>query len=206
MSFTCPKCRMTSYNPNDERFGYCGNCHEWTGGYGYGHERHSSGSVEAQPDGTMQLREESEKTKAELSEVQGNGKNNGVRELRGSRMGFEKQQDVWEMRSDRLLVKPEYKPNVFRFYTGSMAVGITVGGTWLIGLEKFMTKDHAEKAMLLIVAAILIWQGIHLWQEHKRVKILEAALNEDWEEMKRRYPEVVNLEQYKVMAERRKKR
>ena len=31
MSFTCPKCHRTSYNPNDERAGYCGNCHEFTG-------------------------------------------------------------------------------------------------------------------------------------------------------------------------------
>lgn len=27
---TCPKCGMTSYNPHDEREGYCGNCHEFT--------------------------------------------------------------------------------------------------------------------------------------------------------------------------------
>jgi ribosomal protein L37E len=29
--FTCPRCGMTSYNPNDIREGYCGNCHDWTG-------------------------------------------------------------------------------------------------------------------------------------------------------------------------------
>jgi hypothetical protein len=29
-SFTCPKCGMTSFNPNDLREGYCGNCHDWT--------------------------------------------------------------------------------------------------------------------------------------------------------------------------------
>jgi hypothetical protein len=29
--FTCPVCGMTSYNPNDIREGYCGNCHAWTG-------------------------------------------------------------------------------------------------------------------------------------------------------------------------------
>lgn len=29
-SFTCPKCEMTSYNPNDIAQGYCGNCHEFT--------------------------------------------------------------------------------------------------------------------------------------------------------------------------------
>jgi hypothetical protein len=30
-SITCPVCGMTSYNPNDVREGYCGNCHAWTG-------------------------------------------------------------------------------------------------------------------------------------------------------------------------------
>lgn len=30
-SITCPVCHMTSYNPNDIREGYCGNCHDWTG-------------------------------------------------------------------------------------------------------------------------------------------------------------------------------
>lgn len=30
-SFTCPKCGMTSYHPEDVRQGYCGSCHEFTG-------------------------------------------------------------------------------------------------------------------------------------------------------------------------------
>ena len=29
-SITCPICDRTSYNPNDIREGYCGNCHVWT--------------------------------------------------------------------------------------------------------------------------------------------------------------------------------
>jgi len=29
-SITCPECAMTSYNPNDIRHGYCGNCHRYT--------------------------------------------------------------------------------------------------------------------------------------------------------------------------------
>jgi ribosomal protein L37E len=29
-SITCPRCGRTSYNPNDIREGYCGNCHDWT--------------------------------------------------------------------------------------------------------------------------------------------------------------------------------
>ena len=30
-SITCPACAMTSYNSNDIRESYCGNCHDWTG-------------------------------------------------------------------------------------------------------------------------------------------------------------------------------
>jgi len=29
-SITCPVCDMTSYNPNDVREGYCGNCNDYT--------------------------------------------------------------------------------------------------------------------------------------------------------------------------------
>jgi DNA-binding transcriptional ArsR family regulator len=29
-SITCPRCGMTSHNPNDVEQGYCGNCHDWT--------------------------------------------------------------------------------------------------------------------------------------------------------------------------------
>jgi hypothetical protein len=28
-SYTCPRCNMTSYNPNDIRYRYCGNCHQF---------------------------------------------------------------------------------------------------------------------------------------------------------------------------------
>jgi hypothetical protein len=30
MSFECPKCHKISHHPDDERHGYCGNCHEFT--------------------------------------------------------------------------------------------------------------------------------------------------------------------------------
>jgi hypothetical protein len=29
-SITCPQCGMTSYNPNDVGWGWCGNCHGYT--------------------------------------------------------------------------------------------------------------------------------------------------------------------------------
>ena len=31
-SITCPKCKATSYNPNDVEQGYCARCHDWTSG------------------------------------------------------------------------------------------------------------------------------------------------------------------------------
>lgn len=30
-SITCPQCGMTSYHPDDIRYGYCGGCHAFTG-------------------------------------------------------------------------------------------------------------------------------------------------------------------------------
>jgi hypothetical protein len=30
MAFTCPKCHKTSHHPDDERHGYCANCHDFT--------------------------------------------------------------------------------------------------------------------------------------------------------------------------------
>lgn len=30
-SITCPKCGMTTYDPDDIEEGYCGKCHDWTG-------------------------------------------------------------------------------------------------------------------------------------------------------------------------------
>ena len=31
VTFTCPRCGMTSGHPMDVQEGYCGNCHDWTG-------------------------------------------------------------------------------------------------------------------------------------------------------------------------------
>jgi len=37
MTFTCPRCGMTSAHPKDVEHGYCGNCHDWTGSEGAGY-------------------------------------------------------------------------------------------------------------------------------------------------------------------------
>lgn len=32
MAFECPRCGTISHNISDEQHGYCGRCHDWTGG------------------------------------------------------------------------------------------------------------------------------------------------------------------------------
>ncbi len=49
MTFHCPRCGITSHNPNDEHFRYCANCH------GYVDDRSVQdllASVKSQPDHT----------------------------------------------------------------------------------------------------------------------------------------------------------
>lgn len=31
LPFTCPRCSKTSHHPDDKRYGYCANCHDYTG-------------------------------------------------------------------------------------------------------------------------------------------------------------------------------
>lgn len=31
LPLTCPRCRRTSHHPDDKRYGYCANCHAYTG-------------------------------------------------------------------------------------------------------------------------------------------------------------------------------
>lgn len=40
---TCGKCGRTSYNPNDVKAGFCGNCHDWTNGVVTNAEPHDPG-------------------------------------------------------------------------------------------------------------------------------------------------------------------
>ena len=141
---------------------------------------------------------------AALSEVQGNWKNNRVRSVRGNGMERDNEQEMRTMRGDGLPVKPEYKPSFFRFYTGAIAVGITVGMTWFYALQLWMTRPHAARTMLSIVAVIFAWQTIHLWRENKRLKLVQAALDKDWDALMHKYPEIKDLEQYKVMEERKR--
>jgi hypothetical protein len=35
-SITCPRCGLSSYHADDIRYGYCGNCHDWTQPYNCG--------------------------------------------------------------------------------------------------------------------------------------------------------------------------
>lgn len=120
-------------------------------------------------------------------------------------MGREDEQEMREMRGDGMPLMPEYKPSMYRFYIGAIAVGMAAGMSWLLLLQTRMTPRHAEQTMFGIVAVTLGWQFLHLWSEHKRMKILEAAIRKDWDNLKATYPNVVNLEQYKVVEKRWRK-
>jgi len=73
MSFTCPKCYRVSFHPDDEKHGYCGYCHSFTGvpqyeaygGRDDGQQRPRSSSTQAEPDRPVQLPEANQKPKAE---------------------------------------------------------------------------------------------------------------------------------------------
>lgn len=60
MAFTCPQCGRTSYHPEDEKQGYCGNCHKFTDQDG--ESRVARNTVEEAADAGI------EATKAKLAE------------------------------------------------------------------------------------------------------------------------------------------
>lgn len=51
MSYTCPTCQMTSHNPNDEKYRYCGNCQKYEDDFDAGLFR-----LEARTEKTYQVR------------------------------------------------------------------------------------------------------------------------------------------------------
>jgi hypothetical protein len=192
VSFTCPKCWRTSYHPEDERFEFCGFCHEFTGDQAfYGHERHSGSSVETQPDGPMQLQQGQARANVEVSQVQRDGKNYGMRFLRRERMGREEQQRVHPMQGDWMLVTPEYvKPSMFRFYLGAVSVGFGCGIAWTAGVIKWVKWPYNYEALYGVVAVALVLQAVYLYHENKRLKKFQAELDQHWEQMIEKYPEL----------------
>jgi hypothetical protein len=91
VSYTCPICSRTSYHPDDEKYSYCGNCHGFTGAYGYGNERHRSSSTPAGQERKMRMptNDEDGKAQPEVSQMQGEGDCPSLLALRRERMGRE---------------------------------------------------------------------------------------------------------------------
>src|SRR3954447_5353986 len=65
MAFTCPRCGRTSHNPNDEREGYCGACHGWTGDQQPGTNRQWRTVVKNMTKALAALEQENEGLRAE---------------------------------------------------------------------------------------------------------------------------------------------
>jgi hypothetical protein len=196
MSFTCPRCWRTSHNPNDEREGFCGYCDDFTGGLLYGNQRYSSSGDTPKSDREMQVCQEPEEGKTKLPEVQGDGENNRLPELRRSGMGRSEESSVSEVRSQRMPLMVGHptppvltQPNVFRYYIGAIAVGIAAGIGWTRTISIFVRHPYDDAILLSIVAGMLLWQCIYLIHEHKRLKIVEAEIKAQWETLKMKYPE-----------------
>jgi hypothetical protein len=156
----------------------------------YGNQRYSSSGDTPKSDREMQVCKEPDEAKTQLSEVQGDGKNNRLSELQRSGMGRSEESSVPEVRSQRMpLERPVIQPNVFRYYIGAIAVGIAAGIGWTRTISIFVRHPYDDAILLSIVAGMLLWQCIYLIHEHKRLKIVEAEIKAQWESLKMKYPE-----------------
>jgi hypothetical protein len=189
--FVCPQCRRRSYNREDIRFGYCGSCHEFTGGQ-HGHNGHSSSSLNEGWKGEMfmQPNDKDQRAKPGMSEVQGEGNRDSLPEMQRERMEPGQQQAMHELRGSGTPIDgpvhwinlsgaaPPWKilPSPYRFYIGAVAVGITMGISWtlaLIGptsLSRHISRAHALNILWGVVGAMLTYQTIYLILESRRLK------------------------------------
>jgi hypothetical protein len=107
MSFTCPVCWRTSYHPEDEKWGYCGNCHDFTGGSGYGYQRYRSSSTPAGQEREMRMPTTNEDGKAqpEMPEVPRQRNHRSLSDLLGIRVEPDDESAVQKLRRTGLSLK-----------------------------------------------------------------------------------------------------
>jgi hypothetical protein len=127
----------------------------------------------------MQLRDRDEEAKTQMPEVQRHRENNSVRELRRSRMGHKEQQGMPQMPVNRMPVRPY--PSPYRFYTGSIGLGMAVGITWTLAMtnnvaQHYITKAHAVAALYGISFLLFAAQGWMLRRWRKRLERDRAEL------------------------------
>lgn len=187
MSFTCPKCWRTSYSAEDEQWGYCGNCHDFTGAIQNGIQRYSSGSVTARSEGEMRMQPDNEEPEAqpEMSEMQGERISGSLRDMPWERMERDYQQDMQAMRgigvstaSDPQLITLRGYPLTSRDALAFISVGISCGLSLGSLLYFWMTRSHAVRTSTAIIVVIAIYQTAFMLLARRRMKRSKRRLDE----------------------------
>jgi hypothetical protein len=195
MSFTCPVCWRTSYHPDDEKYGYCGNCHDYTGGDGYGNERYRSSSSPAGSERKMRMptNDEDGKAQPEMPEVQGQGDCPGLQYLRGQRVGVYNESNLPTVQRPGVSdvnapIPPQLSlyPSRFRYYFGATGLGMGVGITWTIAMtskfaQRSITPAHAYMVLYGISIFFFGLQMHMLYRWNKALKKHRIELDEYWE-------------------------
>ena len=197
MSFTCPVCWRTSYSAEDEQWGYCGNCHDYTGALANGIQRYSSSGHSAGSEGEMRMQPDNEEPEAqpEVSQVQGEGNSGGLRDVRRQRMEPQDESLMQLLQRERLPdaadpkpleSTPEY-PSRFRFYSGALGLGAAMGISWTtftLGpfVLRYITRGHALTILYGMVAALFAAQTWMLYRWHKQLKERRAKLADFWDQ------------------------
>jgi hypothetical protein len=194
VSFTCPICWRTSYNPNDELHGYCGYCHAFTGHNAFrmeifsdGYERPGSSGSEAgqEREVRMQPNDEEQKAKSEMPAVQGQRNSGSVSGVPGDGMESSPESHVPEMRGTGVSLNgDELYPSRFRYYFGATGMGMMLGISWTLLMtgpfvQRYVSHLHAVLIMYGVCLVFMVLQVDMLYRWERRLKRHRAVM-EEW--------------------------
>ena len=194
MSYTCPVCWRTSYHPDDEKYSYCGNCRDFTGGYGYGNERHRSSSAPAGQERKMRMptNDEDRKAQPEVSQMQGERDCPSLQQLRRERMERGEEPLVRTVQrigvyNDRMITSYENMLRLTKAQRWLIAsVGLTFGMAFTNLLHIFTTPLIA----VLITTGIIIFIGtcqvVYAYRGMKRLTAQKQEMDAKTESFKQR--------------------
>jgi hypothetical protein len=195
MSYTCPVCWRTSYHPDDEKYSYCGNCHDFTGGYGYGNERYSSSRSPAGSEGKMRMptNDEDGKAQPEMPEVQGEGDCPGLLSLRRERVERDKEPIMRTLQriglcGDLMMTSYENMRRLTKVERWLFAsVGLTCGISLTNLLHVLMTTHHVLLLTTGIIVFVFVGQMVYCYRGMRRLKAGKQELDAQTESFKKRY-------------------
>lgn len=169
MSFTCPRCWRTSYHPDDEQYGYCGNCHDFTGAI-HGNQRHSGGSTTAGSEREMRMQpnDEEPKAKPDMPEVPRNGISRSLRDVLWERMepqGEPPLRSVPGSGIPRTLLTPPkgYRYTLTNYDSTALVIcGVMTGLAIANSLHYRLSRGHAVIVVAILIILCTIYVVTHL--------------------------------------------